>query len=71
MAKAAHSPRWIELRVAIFLISYLTLLTGCGQRDHEKTIKLDSVSLSGEAEKQADISDEEVFSKLKQQADGA
>ena len=69
MAEAVHSPRLIELRVAIFLISYLTLLTGCEQRDHEKTIKLDSVSLSVEAEKQADISDEEVFSKLKQQAE--
>jgi TPR repeat protein len=69
MAEAVHSPRLIELRVAIFLISYLTLLTGCEQRHHEKTIKLDSIPLSVEAEKQADISDDEVFSKLKKQAE--
>ena len=69
MAEAVHSPRLIVLRVAVFLISYLTLLTGCEQRHHEKTIKLDPVSLSVEAKTQADISDEEVFSKLKQQAE--
>jgi len=69
MAKAVHSSRLIELRMAVFLIFFSTLLIGCEQRSDEKPINIEPATLPVKTSKQADISDEEVFSNLKQQAE--
>lgn len=58
-----------DREVAGFVILFLTLLSGCDQKQPEKTNKPETVSSAAANAKQQNLTEEEVFANLKQQAE--